>query len=178
MRFGVLLSGVLLIAPMSARLAPRASTAPRLVAASVSIETLSKSDDDVVSLDVSIHAPQDHVIATKQQINGVWYQDSSFESMLGVVPSVVKSDLLNGDVTLSPSRPLIQDWTYHCSVALVFSDRSVINIGWRDVTLRAGARSVVHHWAVANCLPGQESVRPEHSNCTLQMTFKGDERLN
>ena len=173
MKLGVAVSFVLLMAPMNGRIKPGTGATPMLSAASVSIETISKSDDDVVSLDVSIHARQDHVIATRRQIHGVWYQDSSFETVLGVAPQVLKSDLLGGDVVLSTSRPLLQDWTYHCYVTFVFSDRSVIKIEWRDVQFTAGSRSVTHDWTVANCLPGAESVAPEHSNCTLQMTFKG-----
>jgi hypothetical protein len=145
---------------------------PTLLAASVSIETTSKSDDGAVSLGVTIHAPQDRLIAA-QQITGVWYEDSSFETIVDV-PHVLKSDFVGGDVILSPSRPLLQDWTYHCYVTFVFSDHSVIRIGWRDVTLRAGARSVSLNWKVANCLPVEEPVSAEHSNCTLQMTFRGD----
>ena len=173
MRLAVVVSCVLLMAPMSVGLTPCAMTTPTLLAASVSIETISKSDDDVVSLGVSLHAPKDHLIATKQQIDGVWYQDSSFETILGVVPHVLKSDFVGGDVILSPSRPLFQDWTYHCYVTFVFSDHSVIRIGWRDVKLRAGARSVTHNCRAANCLPVQEPVPAEHSDCALQMTFKG-----
>ena len=173
MRLGVVLSCVLLIAPMSVGLTPCAVGTPMLLAASVSIETVSKSDDDVVSLGICLHAPQDHVIATKQQVNGEWYQDSSFETILGVVPHILKSDFVGGDVILSPSRPLLQDWTYHCYVTFVFTDHSVIRIGWRDAKLRAGARSVTHKWKVANCIPTEEPVPAEQPNCTLEMTFKG-----
>jgi hypothetical protein len=138
----------------------------------VSIETISKPDDDVVSLGVSIRTPRDRLLTTRH-INGVWYQDSSFETIFDDVPQVLKSDFVDGDVVLSPSRPLFQDWTYHCYVTFVFSDNSVITIGWRDATLRAGAHSVTHTWKVANCFPGEGAVAVEDSNCTLQMTFKG-----
>src|SRR5262245_50877332 len=149
------------------------SPGPTLSAASVSIETVSKSDDDAVSLGVSIHAPREREIATKQQIDGVWYPDSSFETILDVVPHVLKSDFVGGDVSLSTSRALTQDWTYHCYLTFVFSDHSVVKIGWRDVRLKAGARRVTHRWTAADCLPVGEPVPAEHSNCTLQMTFKG-----
>ena len=149
-----------------------AMTTPMLLAASVSIETISKSDDDAVSLGVSVRGPKDHVIGTKQEINGVWYPDSSFEAMLDVVPHILKSDFASGEVSLSASRPLLQDWTYHCYLTFVFSDHSVVRIGWRDVRLKAGARTVTHSWTVANCLPTGDPVPAEHSNCTLQMTFK------
>jgi hypothetical protein len=172
MPFTLLLSLVLLIGPMSARPARHGVGTPTLIGVSVSIETVSKSDEDAVSLGVSIRTPQDRLIAT-QQIKGVWYEGSSFESILGPVAPALKSEFANGDVTVSPSRPLSQDWGYHCYVTFVFSDRSVITIGWRDVKLKAGAHSVTHHWRVANCLPGEEPARAADSNCTLQMTFKG-----
>jgi hypothetical protein len=171
MKLGAVLSLVLLLAPMSARLKPYATATPMLSAASVSIETISKSDEDTVSLGVAIHAPQ-RVIATKQQVNGVWYPGSSFETMLEVIPDVVKSDFAGGDISLSPSRPLLHDWTYHCDMTLIFSDHSVMKISWRDVTLKAGAQSITHSWTVANCLSAGEAVQADHSNCTLQMTFK------
>jgi hypothetical protein len=172
MKFRAVLSFVLLMAPMSTRLKPYAMATPILSAASVSIETISKSDDDTVSLGVSIHAPQERLIATKQQINGVWYPDSSFETILDVAPRVLKSDFVGGDISLSTSRPVLHDWTYHCYLTFIFSDHSVIEIGWRDVRLKAGAHSITHSWTVANCLPVGEPVQAEHSNCTLQMTFQ------
>jgi hypothetical protein len=139
----------------------------------VSIETISKSDNDVVSLGVSVQAAQHHSIAAYKQIHGVWYEGSSFEAILDVQP-VLKSDFVDGVVTLTPSRPLSQDWTHHCYVTLIFSDRSVIKIAWRDVKLTAGAHSVTHNWRVANCFPATKPVPVEHQNCTLEMTFKGD----
>jgi hypothetical protein len=171
MRFGAVLSLILLMAPL--RPAPWTTSRPMLLATSVSIETISKSDDDVVALEVSIHASQDQLVATKRPFKGEWYEGSSFEAILDAVPHVLKSDFVGGDVILTPSRPLSQDWTYHCYVTFVFTDRSVINIGWRDVKLKAGARSVTHTWTVANCLPGEERGPGDHSNCALQMTFKG-----
>src|SRR5262245_22023297 len=121
MRLGVLLSFVLMMAPMSIRLTPHAVATPTLSAASVSIETISKSDEDTVSLGISIHAPQDHVMVTRRKIDGTWYEGSSFETILDV-PRVLKSDFVSGDVIVTPSRPLLQDWTYHCYVTFVFSD--------------------------------------------------------
>jgi hypothetical protein len=172
------MSFVLLMAPTSIWLTPRATAEPTLSEASLSIETVSKSDNDVVSLGVSIHAAPDRVIAANKRIDGVWYEGSSFETILDVPhvlksDSVLKSDFAVGDVTLFPSRPLSQDWTYHCYLRLWFSDRSVIKIAWRDVKLRAGARSVTHSWRVANCFPVEKPGRAEHPNCTLEMTFQG-----
>jgi hypothetical protein len=158
---------------MSVPLTLRVMVTPTLSDASLSIETVSKSDDDDVSLGVSVHAPDDHAIAVKQEINGVWYQDSSFETILGVAPNVLKSDFVGGDVILSTSRSLSQDWTYHCYLTFVFSDHSVIRIGWRDVKLRAGARTVTQKWTVADCFPVFQHIPSEHSSCSLQMTFKG-----
>ena len=117
-------------------------------------------------------ALHDHLITSKQPINGVWYQDSAFETILANVRPLPKNDFAGGDVVLSPSRPLSHDWTYHCYVTFVFSDHSVIRIGWRDMMLRAGAHSVTRNWTIANCLPGAKPVPAEHSICALQMTFK------
>lgn len=177
MRFGAVLPFVLLMAPMSTS-TPRVMSTPTLSAVSISIETVAKADDDVVSLGVSIHAQQHQLIATKPQIHGVWYQDSSFETILDAAPQVLKSDFVAGDVSLSPSRPLLQDWRYHCYLTFIFSDHSVIRIGWWDMTLRAGARSVTHTWTAGDCLPVAGLVPAEHSNCTLQMTFKGGSRIH
>lgn len=172
MRSGVLLSFVLLMAPMGIRLTHRAIASPTLSGASVSIETVSKADNDAVSIGVSVHAAHDHLIAAKRQIHGVWYEGSSFEAILDASP-LLKSDFVGGDITLSPSRPLSEDWTYHCYVKFYFSDHSVIRIAWRDVKLRAGARSVTHNWKVSHCFPVEEPAQAEHPSCTLEMTFLG-----
>jgi hypothetical protein len=173
MKCGVVFLALLLV-PMSARLTPAAGASPVLAAASIGIETIAKSDDDEVSLEVGVQAPADHLVATKQKVAGVWYQDSSFEVILGVLPHAPKSDFMAGAVTLSPSRPLSQAWTFHCVVSLFFSDHSVVRIGWLDVTLTAGARAVTRTWTAADCLPEEAPAPAAHPGCTLQMTFKGD----
>jgi hypothetical protein len=157
---------------MGIRLTHRAIASPTLSGASVSIETVSKADNDAVSIGVSVHAAHDHLIAAKRQIHGVWYEGSSFEAILDASP-LLKSDFVGGDITLSPSRPLSEDWTYHCYVKFYFSDHSVIRIAWRDVKLRAGARSVTHNWKVSHCFPVEEPAQAEHPSCTLEMTFLG-----